>query len=415
MDAPAIGDIMTRLARIVPIALLAVSCRDAMGPTATPAEVDAAPADLSSLSLAPASGPTAGGTPVTIYSSFTTSYVIGWNCSWWGCVPRIEPAQHFVYFGNTQVPIVNKTTTWMTVVSPPGLPGWSVVRVVECAPFCVETGTLFTYVDPNRAPVANAGGPYAVTEGATITFNGTASTDPDGHALIHDWSFGDGSTAFNTGPAPSHVYADNGTYIVSLAVRDPFGATGTSSAVVSVANAAPIVSALPDATIMRGESWVAAGSYTDAGADSHTALVGWGDSASEPVTLTAGAFSLTHQYSAAGTFTVTVTVTDDDGGSGVSTARIVVLSPAGASTALSMTLDALVADGALPEALANSLTAPIDAATASLARGNTSAASGQLGAFVNRLDAAVRTGRMGPAVAASLKAYVDRIRTSMGP
>ncbi len=70
----------------------------------------------------------------------------------------------------------------------------------------------------NREPVADAGGPYAVETGATIVFDGTGSSDPDGDALTYSWDFGDGTTA--TGMTPSHSYAAAGSYVVSLVVND---------------------------------------------------------------------------------------------------------------------------------------------------------------------------------------------------
>ena len=72
----------------------------------------------------------------------------------------------------------------------------------------------------NRAPVANAGGPYAGNNAtaSTIGFDGSASSDPDGDPLTYAWSFGDGATG--GGPTPSHTYAGSGYYSVSLVVSD---------------------------------------------------------------------------------------------------------------------------------------------------------------------------------------------------
>jgi Ca2+-binding RTX toxin-like protein len=39
----------------------------------------------------------------------------------------------------------------------------------------------------NRAPVAHAGGPYVLFEGNSLTFDGSASFDPDGDALTYQW------------------------------------------------------------------------------------------------------------------------------------------------------------------------------------------------------------------------------------
>ena len=71
---------------------------------------------------------------------------------------------------------------------------------------------------PNRAPTADAGGPYAATVAQEIAFDATRSADPDGDALAYEWSFGDGARA--VGSAPVHRYAAAGTYHVCAGVHD---------------------------------------------------------------------------------------------------------------------------------------------------------------------------------------------------
>ncbi len=70
----------------------------------------------------------------------------------------------------------------------------------------------------NRAPTADAGGPYSGDTGVAVTFDGGGSSDPDEDALSYSWEFGDGQ--IGTGVAPSHAYAAAGTYTVSLIVND---------------------------------------------------------------------------------------------------------------------------------------------------------------------------------------------------
>src|SRR2546421_10040946 len=62
---------------------------------------------------------------------------------------------------------------------------------------------------PNHAPVAVAGGPYTSADG-TVSFDGSASADPDGDALTYRWDFGDGGAGGDV--KPSHLYQLDGSY-----------------------------------------------------------------------------------------------------------------------------------------------------------------------------------------------------------
>ncbi|MGE5180189.1 MAG: Ig-like domain-containing protein, partial [Bacteroidota bacterium] len=78
--------------------------------------------------------------------------------------------------------------------------------------------TMITVNNVNRAPTANAGGPYTGVVNVAITFNGSGSSDPDGDTLAYAWDFGDGTTG--TGVNPSHTYTAAGTFTVTLVVTD---------------------------------------------------------------------------------------------------------------------------------------------------------------------------------------------------
>ncbi len=92
----------------------------------------------------------------------------------------------------------------------------------------------------NRAPTAVAGANK--TSGAAplaVTFSSAGSSDPEGGTLTYSWAFGDGGTS--TAANPSHTYNTNGNYTATLTVRDPQGATGNASVLISVGNTAPTV------------------------------------------------------------------------------------------------------------------------------------------------------------------------------
>jgi len=73
----------------------------------------------------------------------------------------------------------------------------------------------------------------------TCSFDGSASTDPDGSISSYAWDFGDGTNG--TGVSPSHVYATAGSYTVGLTVTDDELATNTTTRTVNP-------TALPSAT-----------------------------------------------------------------------------------------------------------------------------------------------------------------------
>lgn len=72
----------------------------------------------------------------------------------------------------------------------------------------------------NHAPVADAGRD-SLTESLIVSFDGTASIDPDGDPLTYRWDFGDGASA--TGARVQHTYAAAGTYPIILVVDDGKG------------------------------------------------------------------------------------------------------------------------------------------------------------------------------------------------
>lgn len=100
----------------------------------------------------------------------------------------------------------------------------------------------------NRAPTADAGGPYGAVVGAPVEFNPNGSSDPDGDIVAYAWEFGD-ETRSNA-KKPTHTYEETGRYIVTLTVSDD-GNLSDSDGTVAVVNveAAPIrdVLAIADA------------------------------------------------------------------------------------------------------------------------------------------------------------------------
>ena len=184
-----------------------------------------------------------------------------------------------------------------------------------------DAGTASCHAPPpstNLAPNANPGGPY--TGENAITFNGSGSNDPDNNLpLTYAWDFGDGSTG--TGVGPSHTYAADGVYTVTLRVTDNKGKLSSpATTTATIANVAPTVNAGFDANTGPGQVFNLNATFTDPGGSLDAPwdyTITWGDGTSESGTKsTQAAITGGHAYSSLGDYTVRVTVTDDEGAAG---------------------------------------------------------------------------------------------------
>lgn len=164
------------------------------------------------------------------------------------------------------------------------------------------------------APVARASASDAVVgEGQPVALEGEAFAGPD---TTYHWDFGDGTSA--DGAHPTHAWADQGTYQVTLVAANA-GGTSVHGLTVTVLNLPPLVDAGPDATALEGER-VAFGCVAgDPGAlDVLTGGWAFGDGG------TAAALSASHAYLNEGAFVATCTVADGDGGSASDTRTVTV-------------------------------------------------------------------------------------------
>jgi PKD repeat protein/biopolymer transport protein ExbD len=90
----------------------------------------------------------------------------------------------------------------------------------------------------NKPPTASfTFSPASGTAPLAVSFDGSASADPDGSVAAYAWDFGDGGTA-NTAKA-SHTYAAAGTFNAKLTVTDDSGASASTTKTVTVSAAAP--------------------------------------------------------------------------------------------------------------------------------------------------------------------------------
>lgn len=207
---------------------------------------------------------------------------------------------------------------------------WSRFAAVEMGTNAIATqvtATPGTNVPAECSPTADAGGPYSTPEGTDVVLDGSSSTagsDPSTGSLSYAWDLDDdGAYDDSSSATPTFTrVGQDGAYTVGLEVTNGAGETDTDSAVVTVSNVAPSVSALLSGVLLEGSLLTVSGSGNDPGwLDLLTATVDWGDgAAAEPAgsglenlrpdaTLSIGS---QHHYGDNGTPTISTCVADDD-------------------------------------------------------------------------------------------------------
>jgi large repetitive protein len=180
-------------------------------------------------------------------------------------------------------------------------------------------------------PVVQLGANPTVHEGTSLNVTGSfVDSAPDTWTATVNYGDSGGvqlltlnaDKSFNLG----HLYADEGSYTVTVTVADDDNVAGTATLTVLVDNPAPVVTLGLGATINEGSSYAARGSFSDPGSDTWTATVNYGDGGGvQPLPLNADkSFNLSHLYADEGSYTVAVTVSDDDYVSATSTFTVTV-------------------------------------------------------------------------------------------
>ena len=188
----------------------------------------------------------------------------------------------------------------------------------------------------NADPVASVGGSYVGEEGSAVAL-AMSGTDSDGDALTFSWDLGDGTFGSGAVPPANHVYADNGTYAIMLAVDDGRGGADTARTTATISNVAPSLAAFsipatPMGLTPGGITVPVSSSFTDPGTvDTHTASLDCGSGVTAQSEVVGEMASSACSFSSAGVYSIRLTVRDKDGGSDtkLSSAPIVVFDPAG--------------------------------------------------------------------------------------
>ncbi len=171
----------------------------------------------------------------------------------------------------------------------------------------------------NRPPVASFS---YVADNLTVTFNASASSDPDGTIANYSWSFGD--DAEGTGVEISHTYLENGTYKVKLTVTDNGNAANSTFEWVTVEQSVEPVKPSPTAvvTVVSQDNLTVnvSGASSIAPEGGTIVLYEWSFEGGGTAT---GVYAV-HTFAANGTYNITLTVTADNGMKNTTTVEVTV-------------------------------------------------------------------------------------------
>ncbi|HET8549934.1 MAG TPA: PKD domain-containing protein [Bryobacteraceae bacterium] len=133
----------------------------------------------------------------------------------------------------------------------PATAGEWTVKIIKKANNSIADTEKFTVSSP---PTANAGGPYSVSEGGTVSLNGTGS-DPDGDPLTYSWDLNNDGTFETAGQNVTFSAAGRdgpASQTVVLRVCDNKSACATSNATVNITNVAPTATFNAPASVDEG-------------------------------------------------------------------------------------------------------------------------------------------------------------------
>ncbi len=194
-----------------------------------------------------------------------------------------------------------------------------------------EVDTAIVQVN-NVLPTANAGDDLVVAEGTTTVIDGTGSSDPadDADPITYEWDFDYDGVTFDvdaTGAMPDFSSIDGpSSFTIALRVSDDDTTAedvpnlSLDTAFINVLNVAPVpqIDMINDRLEDIGLIYVPVdlnGSFDDVLADTHTAVIEWGDGTSSPALVDDAVDSVTatYTYLVPGEWNPVLTVTDDDG------------------------------------------------------------------------------------------------------
>ena len=191
-----------------------------------------------------------------------------------------------------------KEKQWVTII-------FVIVMIIALAGYF----SLSDFVFQPSEPVSEASftiSPQTVYTNESVAFDAVTTSFPNGSAVKYSWDFGDGNTT--SGPAVTHAYADDGSYLVSLSVTSDDRLIGSSTATKIVLNRPPVASFTKNFTLAKTGELIQFDASASHDLDGTIVNYSWdfGDN------ITASGRITNHIYAYGGEYTIILTVTDDD-------------------------------------------------------------------------------------------------------
>jgi probable HAF family extracellular repeat protein len=272
----------------------------------------------------------------------------------------------------------------------------------------------------NRPPTPEAGGPYSVDEGASISV--TASGDDlEAGALAYAWDLDNDGTFETPGQSATFSAAaldGPSTNMINVQVTDEGGLTATDQATVDVLNVAPTATfTTTSAKIIEGQSVTLSFSnpFDPGTADTAAGFLHSYDCTNdgnfEQVNTLVASYTCT--YTNSGTFSALGRIADKDGGFTDYAVPVKVLTPREGTAGLIDQVQALI-PGSLNGGQGNALIVKLQAAIQRLDQGQDETAINQLEAFVHQASAMIRSGVLSAAEGQPLIEAANTIIAALG-
>jgi len=170
--------------------------------------------------------------------------------------------------------------------------------------------TAFIHIGVNDRPrTVLTAVPMTVLTNETVTFNGSLSWDEVGGVTEYNFAFGDDkSSGWVAASEVTHSYHEDGTYVASLVVQDPYGAVSRqTNLTITVLNRAPFASPFSDQTMAL--TFTPIHFYANAKDPDGQVTTTWyfDDSTADD------RMDTVHEFTRSGGYSVLLEVIDDDG------------------------------------------------------------------------------------------------------